>query len=107
MFLDEARVASRLRTSQRRRAIDVVSMENEVLLVMEYVHGASLAQLIRARASGAMRVPAEIIAPVMRACFTGYTRLTKRATKRGARSASCIETFRRRTSSWGSTACLA
>ena len=50
MFLDEARVAARIRHPNVVPVIDVVSLGSELLLVMEYVHGESLAGLVRADA---------------------------------------------------------
>jgi serine/threonine-protein kinase len=47
MFLDEARVAARLRHPNVVSVIDVIAEGDEVLLVMEYVHGESLAYLVR------------------------------------------------------------
>src|SRR5262245_45983726 len=48
MFLDEARVAARIRHANVVTVIDVVADGGEILLVMEYVHGESLANLLRA-----------------------------------------------------------
>jgi serine/threonine-protein kinase len=48
MFLDEARLAARIRHPNVVPTIDVVTTEGELFLVMEYVHGESLARLIRA-----------------------------------------------------------
>src|SRR5262249_56471433 len=45
MFLDEARVAARIRHPNVVPVIDVVALGSELLLVMEYVHGESLAGL--------------------------------------------------------------
>jgi len=50
MLLDEARVAARIRHANVVNVIDVVVERDEVLLVMEYVHGESLATLLRADA---------------------------------------------------------
>src|SRR5262249_18506975 len=47
MFLDEARVAARVRHPNVVSVIDVVDDGGEILLVMEYVHGESLAYLAR------------------------------------------------------------
>src|SRR5277367_3676537 len=53
MFLDEARVAARICHPNVVAVIDVVTEGDEILLVMEYVHGESLAHLARAEAPGA------------------------------------------------------
>src|ERR1700683_103945 len=53
MFLDEARLAARVRHPNVGGIVDVIALEGELLLVMEYLHGESLAKLLgRARASG-------------------------------------------------------
>ncbi len=48
MFLDEARLASRIRHPNVVQTLDIVSEGDEVLLVMEYVAGESLSRLMRA-----------------------------------------------------------
>jgi serine/threonine protein kinase len=47
MFLDEARLAARIRHPNVVPTLDVVSTQGELFLVMEYVQGDSLARLIR------------------------------------------------------------
>ncbi len=47
MFLDEARLASRIRSPYVVPTLDVVSEDGELAIVMEYVHGQSLATLAR------------------------------------------------------------
>jgi eukaryotic-like serine/threonine-protein kinase len=47
MFLDEARLASRIRSPYVVPTLDVVSEDGELAIVMEYVHGQSLATLVR------------------------------------------------------------
>lgn len=46
MLLDEARLAARIRHPNVAATLDVVENADDVLLVMEYVHGPSLSQLI-------------------------------------------------------------
>lgn len=46
MFLDEARLAARVRHPNVVSVDDVMVSENEILLVMDYVHGASLGRLV-------------------------------------------------------------
>ena len=53
MFVDEARLAARIRHPNVVGTLDVVQEGDELLLVMEYVHGESLARLVsRARTRG-------------------------------------------------------
>src|SRR5580658_365034 len=48
MFLDEARLAARIRHPNVVPTLDVVATSGELFLVMEYVPGESLARLVRA-----------------------------------------------------------
>ena len=47
MFMDEARLASRVRHPNVVSMLDVVHEGSELLLVMEYIHGITLAQALR------------------------------------------------------------
>jgi serine/threonine-protein kinase len=47
MFLDEAKVAARIRHPNVVPVIDVIAEADELLLVMDYIHGESLAFLLR------------------------------------------------------------
>src|SRR5580658_3269004 len=47
MFLDEARLAARIAHPNVVATLDVVASDDDLLLVMDYVRGASLAQLLR------------------------------------------------------------
>jgi eukaryotic-like serine/threonine-protein kinase len=60
MLLDEARVASRVRHPNVVSVIDVVDSGTELLLVMEYVRGVSLAHLLRAASRNRERVPVSV-----------------------------------------------
>ena len=65
MFVDEARLAGRIRHPNVVPVIDVVSTAGELLLVMEYVPGETLARLLsRVRAAG-RRVPPEIAVAIL------------------------------------------
>lgn len=46
MLMDEARIAARIRHPNVVAMLDVVALRGELLLVMEYVHGESLARLL-------------------------------------------------------------
>src|SRR5262252_2154065 len=56
LFVDEARLASRVRHANVVSVIDVVASGEELLLVMDYFHGESLARLL----SGGRRVPPDV-----------------------------------------------
>ena len=47
MFLDEARIASRIRHPNVVPIVDIVSADGELFLVMDYVHGEALSRLTR------------------------------------------------------------
>jgi serine/threonine protein kinase len=47
MFLDEARLASRIRSAYVVPTLDVISEDGELAIVMEYIHGESLGALVR------------------------------------------------------------
>jgi eukaryotic-like serine/threonine-protein kinase len=64
-FLDEARLASRVRHPNVVQTLDVVALEDELFLVMEYVQGESLAQLLRTSKARGQRLPARVVAHVM------------------------------------------
>jgi eukaryotic-like serine/threonine-protein kinase len=57
MFLDEARVAARIQHPNVVSTLDVVALEGELFLVMEYVQGESLAKLSRIMRQSERRIP--------------------------------------------------
>jgi serine/threonine protein kinase len=57
MFLDEARLASRVQHPNVVTTLDVVNMPSEVFLVMEYLQGESLSRLIRDARKAGEQVP--------------------------------------------------
>jgi eukaryotic-like serine/threonine-protein kinase len=57
MLVDEARIAARVQHPNVVPTVDVVSEDGEMLLVMEYVHGVTLAQLIREVAPARVPLP--------------------------------------------------
>ncbi|HEV3189563.1 MAG TPA: protein kinase, partial [Polyangiaceae bacterium] len=65
MFLDEARLAARIRHPNVVSTLDVVALHGELFLVMEYVQGDSLRQLVRAASKGGGRMPAAIAATIL------------------------------------------
>jgi serine/threonine-protein kinase len=60
MFLDEARLAARIAHPNVVATLDVVAAKGELFMVMEYVHGESLSNLLRAARTRGDRVPVEI-----------------------------------------------
>jgi eukaryotic-like serine/threonine-protein kinase len=67
MFLDEARLAARIRHPNVVPTLDVVAERGELFLVMEYVQGETLARLLHRTSKAGMRIPL----PVVGAIFSG------------------------------------
>lgn len=65
MFLDEARLAARIRHPNVVSTLDVVATEGELFVVMEYVPGESLARLLRAVRTNKEMVPVPIATTIM------------------------------------------
>ncbi len=71
MFLDEARIAARVQHANVGQTLDVVTTPNEVLLVMEYVHGESLGGLRRSAAAKDDLIPPAVACSVMLGVLRG------------------------------------
>ena len=65
MFLDEARVALRVRHPNVVHAVDVVLHEDELFIVMEYVEGASLSQLLRNVGKAKQEIPLDVASGIV------------------------------------------
>ena len=65
MFLDEARVAARVRHPNVVPTLDVVADSGELCLVMEYVQGESLSRLVRATSNRGERIPPAMLTTIM------------------------------------------
>jgi serine/threonine-protein kinase len=65
MFLDEARLAARIRHPNVVPTLDVVASKGEVFLVMEYVQGETLSRLVRLQRSHGQLAPLPIVFRVM------------------------------------------
>ncbi len=64
MFTDEGRIASRIHHPNVVPTLDVVSKDSQLYLVMEYVHGETLARLLASSKSKQRRVPPAIAVAV-------------------------------------------
>lgn len=83
MFLDEARLAARVVHPNVVTTIDVVPIDDEVFLVMEYIHGEALSKLIRAaRRSGGL-VPPAIASAIMSGALHGLHAAHEAKSERG------------------------
>ncbi len=65
MFIAEARVAARVRHPNVVPILDVLAEHDEILIVMDYVHGESLVSLVRAAKKAGAEVPVELAASIM------------------------------------------
>ncbi|HMJ54632.1 MAG TPA: protein kinase [Polyangiaceae bacterium] len=65
MFLDEARLAARIRHPNVVPTLDVLVNDKELILVMEYVHGESLLALTRAARQKKAPIPLSIAVAIM------------------------------------------
>ncbi|MEP7123244.1 MAG: serine/threonine-protein kinase [Byssovorax sp.] len=84
MFLDEARVASRVRHPNVVATFDVVVEGDEIFLVMDYVQGETLSRLLRASASRRQLVPPAIAVNVVLAALAGLHAAHEATTEQGA-----------------------
>jgi hypothetical protein len=65
MFMDEARVAARIRHPNVAPILDVVATDREIFLVMEYVHGESLSKLLGAMRACREPMPLPVVAAIL------------------------------------------
>jgi eukaryotic-like serine/threonine-protein kinase len=65
MFLDEARLAARIRHPNVIGTLDVVALSGELFLVMDYVHGETLGRLLRACRDKKLPIPRAVISTIM------------------------------------------
>src|ERR1700722_14969633 len=73
MFMDEARVAARIRHPNVVPTLDVLAADGQLLLVMEYVHGESLGRLLRTLRAERKRVPPAIASAILCGALHGLT----------------------------------
>ncbi len=71
LFLEEARLASRIRHPNVLATLDVVSEAGELLLVMEYVPGLSLYQVMQALSSRGEPMPVTVACGIVGAALIG------------------------------------
>ena len=79
MFLDEARLAARIRHPNVVQTLDVVATKGELFLVMDYVHGGSLARLL----SAGDRIPLSIAVAIMSGALQGLHAAHEAKSERG------------------------
>jgi serine/threonine protein kinase len=85
MFLDEARLAARIRHPNVVPTLDVVALQGELFLVMEYVQGETLARLIRAAREHHERIPPSIASSIVAGALLGLHAAHEATNDRGER----------------------
>ncbi len=85
MFLDEARLAARIRHPNVVQTLDVVAEDGELFLIMEYVQGESLARLLRGVASQNEVIPHRIAATILSGTLMGLHAAHEAKDEQGAR----------------------
>lgn len=71
MFLDEARLAARIHHPNVVLTLDVVALEGEVFLVLEYVQGQALGKLTRAAAAQQQTIPLGVSLNILTGMLNG------------------------------------
>lgn len=71
MFMDEARLAARIRHPNVMPTVDVVREDEELFLVMEYVHGAPLSLLLAKTREAGRRVPLRVASSIANGLLLG------------------------------------
>jgi serine/threonine protein kinase len=83
MFLDEARLAARIRHPNVASPIDVVSTKGELFLVMDYIQGESLARLARATCAAGTPISLSIIRSIVSGVLHGLHAAHEARNERG------------------------
>lgn len=83
MIIDEARLASRVRHPNVVPTLDVVAVGRELLLVMEYVHGVSIAQLMRLAKAKPCAIPLPIALRIAQDVLAGLHAAHEAKSERG------------------------
>jgi serine/threonine-protein kinase len=83
MFLDEARLAARIRHPNVVSTLDVVATDGEVFLVMEYVQGVPLSRLVSAAQEGGARIPPGIAVSILVGALHGLHAAHEATSERG------------------------
>jgi serine/threonine-protein kinase len=83
MFLDEARLAARIRHPNVVPTLDVVALEHELFLVMEYVQGESLARMVRLSRKHDAAPPLNLVTTIMAGVLHGLHAAHEAKTEQG------------------------
>jgi len=71
MFIDEARLVSRIQHPNVIRTLDIIATDAECLLVMEYIHGESLGRLLRLCDDRRIRAPLPVLSAIVCGALEG------------------------------------
>lgn len=71
MFLDEARLCGRIRHPNVVPTLDVVTMDGEIFIVMEYVAGEALSKLLKVAVARGMPMPPRVAAAILSSVLHG------------------------------------
>jgi serine/threonine-protein kinase len=71
MFLDEARLCGRIRHPNVVPTLDVVTVESEIFIVMEYVSGEALSKLLKAAWNQNVQMPPRVAATIVSSVLHG------------------------------------
>jgi eukaryotic-like serine/threonine-protein kinase len=71
MFLEEARLAARIRHGNVVQTLDVVAMDNELLLVMEYISGAALSRILNQNRKAERHTPHRVAVDIIVGVLNG------------------------------------
>jgi serine/threonine protein kinase len=82
-LIDEARLAARIRHPNVVPTLDVVAEQGELLVVMEYVRGESLARLLRAESVAGRRLPLPIASAIAMGALHGLHAAHEATSDRG------------------------
>jgi eukaryotic-like serine/threonine-protein kinase len=83
MFLDEARLAARIQHPNVVATLDIVPCDDELFLVMEYVHGEALSKLIRSARRRRELVPPRVAASIVAGALHGLHAAHEAKSERG------------------------
>ena len=83
MFLDEARLAARIRHPNVVPTLDVIAIEGELLVVMEYVQGESFSRLLRVCRQSGTRIPIRVVASIVTEMLAGLHAAHEARSERG------------------------
>ncbi|MEJ7734923.1 MAG: protein kinase [Polyangiaceae bacterium] len=83
MFLDEARVAARIQHPNVVATLDVVPLDGELFLVMEYVQGEALAKVFRTLRTHSRSIPLPVVGSLITGVLYGLHSAHEARSERG------------------------